>query len=50
VTIDDRIPVDATEKPLLLVSSVSNEIWTLLLSKALLKLAMTRFDIIFKKN
>ncbi|KAJ3302382.1 hypothetical protein HDV03_005023 [Kappamyces sp. JEL0829] len=43
VTIDDRVPVDASGKPLLLVSCNSNEIWPMLIAKALLKLAMARF-------
>jgi hypothetical protein len=39
IVVDDRIPVDVNGKPLLLSSTSSHEIWPLLLSKALMKLA-----------
>lgn len=39
IVIDDRIPLDINGKPLLVCSSSANEIWTLLLCKALLKVA-----------
>lgn len=42
VVIDDRIPF-AGGKPLLLSSPVTNELWPLLLTKALLKLAVFRW-------
>ena len=43
VFVDDRVPVDANGKNLLLVSPNANELWPSLLSKAILKLAVTRF-------
>ena len=46
VVIDDRIPVNAQGKPLLLSSPISNELWPLLLSKAILKLVMGRYRIV----
>ena len=46
VTIDDRVPVDSAGKPLLLVSANSNELWPILISKALLKIACARYDFI----
>jgi hypothetical protein len=42
ITIDDRIPVDNEGKPLLICSSISNELWPLLLTKAVLKIAALR--------
>ena len=39
VVIDDSIPCDVNGTPLLITSSNSNEIWPLILSKALLKLS-----------
>jgi hypothetical protein len=42
IAIDDRIPVDINGKPLLLSSSFQNELWPLILSKALIKVANSR--------
>ncbi|KAJ3390553.1 hypothetical protein HDU92_000392 [Lobulomyces angularis] len=42
ITVDDKIPVDIEGRPLL-VSSPFGEIWPLILSKALLKVASTSF-------
>ncbi|KAJ2999333.1 hypothetical protein HDV02_003114 [Globomyces sp. JEL0801] len=39
IVIDDKIPVDVNGKPLMLCSSVPNELWPMLLCKALLKVA-----------
>lgn len=39
IIIDDKIPLDANGKVLLISSSLSNELWPLLINKALFKLA-----------
>ncbi|KAJ3017440.1 hypothetical protein HKX48_003542 [Thoreauomyces humboldtii] len=43
VTVDDRIPIDAEGKPLLIASPVAHEIWSLLLTKALLKVVASSY-------
>ena len=43
VFVDDKVPVDSSGKILLFVSPNLNELWPILLSKAILKLAVTRF-------
>ena len=43
-SIDDRVPVDEAGRPLCLISPHGNEIWPILLSKALLKLATLSYD------
>jgi hypothetical protein len=43
ITIDDRIPIDSSGKALLVCSATPNEIWPLLITKALLKVASLRF-------
>ncbi|KAJ3104288.1 hypothetical protein HDU97_009364 [Phlyctochytrium planicorne] len=43
ITIDDRIPVDDQGRPLVLSSPAPNELWPMLISKALLKLAATSY-------
>jgi hypothetical protein len=44
IVVDDRIPVDHSGRALVLTSSTQNEIWTMILSKALLKLACLSFS------
>lgn len=43
IIVDDRIPVDAAGKFLLVSSALPHELWPLLITKALLKLAMPRY-------
>ncbi|KAI9143901.1 hypothetical protein BKA69DRAFT_1122933 [Paraphysoderma sedebokerense] len=43
IIVDDRIPVDAEGKPLLISSPIENEIWPLILTKAILKLACVSY-------
>ncbi|KAI8919009.1 hypothetical protein DFJ77DRAFT_259325 [Powellomyces hirtus] len=43
VTVDDRIPVDAEGKPLVVSSPVTHEIWPMLLTKALLKVVASSY-------
>ena len=44
VVVDDSIPCDSNGAPLLVTSSNSNEIWPLIISKALLKCATLAFS------
>lgn len=39
ITVDDKIPLDASNRPLLISSPCTTELWPLLLSKALVKIA-----------
>ncbi|KAL5034688.1 hypothetical protein BDV3_004205 [Batrachochytrium dendrobatidis] len=43
ITVDDRIPIDASGKPLMISSPATTEIWPLLICKALVKAANTSF-------
>ncbi|KAJ3161058.1 hypothetical protein HDU86_007677 [Geranomyces michiganensis] len=43
VTVDDRIPVDAEGKPLVISSPNAHEIWPMLLTKALLKVVASSY-------
>ncbi len=43
IVVDDRVPVDSLGQPLLLISSNPHEIWPIILSKALLKIASYSF-------
>ncbi|KAJ3145718.1 hypothetical protein HDU89_006953 [Geranomyces variabilis] len=43
VTVDDRIPVDADGKPLVIASPNAHEIWPMLLTKALLKVVASSY-------
>jgi hypothetical protein len=44
IVIDDRFPVDTNGQPLFVSTGSSHEIWTLILSKALLKIANSRYS------
>jgi hypothetical protein len=43
ITVDDRIPVDADGKPLLVASPFVHELWPLILCKALMKIASASY-------
>ena len=43
ITVDDKIPVDSAGRPLLISSPCIHEIWPLILSKALIKVASTSY-------
>ncbi|KAJ3217012.1 hypothetical protein HDU67_008657 [Dinochytrium kinnereticum] len=43
ITIDDRIPVDEQGRPLVICSPAPHEMWPMLISKALVKLATTSY-------
>ncbi|KAJ3113426.1 hypothetical protein HDU96_003399 [Phlyctochytrium bullatum] len=43
ITVDDRIPVDEQGRPLVISSPAPHELWPLLISKALMKLAATSY-------
>jgi hypothetical protein len=43
ITVDDRIPVDANGKPLLVSSPFIHELWPLILTKALMKIASASY-------
>jgi hypothetical protein len=42
VIVDDRIPVDSNGKPLIIVGPTPNEIWPLIVTKAIIKIATAR--------
>jgi len=42
ITVDDSIPVDAKGRPLLIRSALQHELWPLILSKAIIKVAELR--------
>ena len=43
ITVDDSIPLDAKGRPLLVRSALQHELWPLILSKAILKIAELRY-------
>lgn len=43
ITVDDKIPVDANGRPLLISSPFAHEVWPLILCKALVKVASTSY-------
>ncbi|KAJ1560372.1 hypothetical protein HK405_007342, partial [Cladochytrium tenue] len=43
VTVDDRVPVDSRGRPLLITSASPQEVWPLILCKALVKVASTSY-------
>jgi hypothetical protein len=45
VLVDDRIPIDANGKPLIVVGPTQNELWPAILTKAVIKIAASRYHL-----